>query len=358
MGYKLYRLLAILIFLGFSWGARAQVLEPISMDFQIQFQPVGDDTNSPEFSGPAYFSNVVPDPYTSSFYYIFAVTDTLEFSEDLYTRPADILFLKKDKQGEVSVITTYTNFSDYTGTGDYYFDASVRLTKPQISALVSGELYLQIDFPTNSYLGRILPFSYDDNGHTNYVYLGPQAFFDFKTPNYRPISIGVTYITGRTPYADIDVSGDASLDPFYLPMSFSWSIYQGLRGGPLLFNRTGTSWRYNFAPGYYTLNLQARDRYGAGQWAYTTIVVETTQQSVNDMISNVQSGAYDNRTAQKFVAILQQASSYFGQNNWQAGCAQLKLFAGSLKPRQFPAYIYDYLVINTQNICATLGYKN
>jgi len=306
------------------------------MYFWMDFSPLPGSPDNASLSGSAGYYRVksFPIPGAPTF------TNRLEFGMSMSSPPLESWILEKQPDGSFDPVVEVTNLVEDSG---YFYlrPAPLTLTTNQIHSLIAGNWYAAVDFGESNYLGQLVP-EYDfANGPTAKVM--PPPGFD-SSFSYKVLS---------TNNRDTRIVFDASpsTDPFYLPMQFTWTCWDGLRfDGTPAFTSSGVLMTNVFKVGNYGISLQASDSISAGQPYYFTLEVTTADQEISSILAILQQMPLPALKKRVMANALSKAIIKFDRGYTAQGCADLRLFKNLLKASKLTPETLDYYSNWTQFI--------
>jgi hypothetical protein len=142
-----------------------------------------------------------------------------------------------------------------------------------------------------------------------------------------------------------------STDPFYLPMQFIWTAWDGMRfDGTPAFTHSGVRFTNVFEVGYYGISLQASDSIATGVPDYFLLQVTTADQEINSILAALQQMSLPAQKRRLLVNVLSKAITKFDQGHTAQGCADLRQFKNLLKVSKLTPVNLDYYSNETQFI--------
>ena len=230
----------------------------------------------------------------------------------------------------------------------FYIDQSYTLTPNQIRSLALGNWYVAMTLDGTNYLGQLAP---------QYATAeGPIGRPIFDSPIF-----ATNYLIGNEYYvlskdghsARMLLNGFASIDRFYLPMTYAWSVRTADNAAKLVFTSTGLEAKMNVPVGSYILTLQADDAIATGIHSGFYLNVITANQAVS-FIGIVLSDC-NPPTAQSVSLnrVLSAAAADFDRGWTLRGCVETSKYLTLVKKYQFDQETTSYLSMYAQRILDT-----
>ena len=330
----------ILVFIGLMtlvMPGIAQVTTPeFDMEFFINFSGISNSPPYPGSYGVADYGRTQPPLLQNTP----PRTNCLDISLGLQATPDDAWILEKQADGSLSTVAEVTNLAEVFTDG---YPALPPLTTNQVHSLIEGNWYVEVDFGDSSYIGNLAP-QYAGGPHATVVI--PEVMFP-------SVQNGYTVVTGSKGTAKFVLDGSACKDPYYLPMKYSWSLWEVYNGFALsipIFPGTNMMETHVFAPGLYSIALQADDIIANGQPFYYNLRVATPGQASEAIIYNMQYWPTPKAQERVLTDILSLAASNFNKGNYGQGCFDLELFEFSVRASHLNSAMTSYLLQSAQAI--------
>ena len=217
--------------------------------------------------------------------------------------PDNAWVLEKTGNGNLTPVMEITNLFGNSDLGFYYYYQPYILTETQIHSLVEGDWYVKVDFGGSNYISNLAPQYQIANG--------PTPVINFQTPIYEQFYNGglTVFIAKNNRNAKVVMDASQSSDPFYLPMKYSWSIFDGDYSGAhtILYTNADAVVTYTFSLGFHGLYLQVDDAFASGRPSLPAVEIITPGQAVNEVIQGAQYLPLPENQTQFLVGILSRA---------------------------------------------------
>lgn len=198
-----------------------------------------------------------------------------------------------------------------------YMDQRFTLTVKQIHSLIEGNFYLEVNFGDNKYIGNLAPQYHFANGPTAVVSLLSPVDLNIKTTTERGTYFTDWAIAPDNNAANVVFFAKDSTDPFYLPMTFSWEVYNV---DTLIETNSGLKLECSLGLGSHYINLIAHDTIADGIPHGLTVWVFTPSQAINQILPPyVGFLQLPTNQANQLNELLSKASNYFDQGNTANG---------------------------------------
>jgi len=321
----------------------AQVVGPNTygpdMYFWMDFSPLPGSPDNASLSGSAGYYQVksFPIPGAPRF------TNWLEFGISMSSPPLESWILEKQPDGSFNPVVQVTNLIEDAGTF-YLRPAPLTLTTNQVHSLIAGNWYAAVDFGPSNYLGQLVP-AYDfANGPTAKVVLPPDYDMVITPSVYKAIS-------PNNRDAGVVFDASPSMDPFYLPMQFAWTGWDGLVfDAPLVFTNSGVLVTNVFKTGEYLIRLEVSDSIATSYPYYFILEVTTAGQEINSMLAGLQQMSLPAPQRRALVDSLSKAAIRFNRGYITQGCAELRVFKNLLRAFKLTPIALSYFSNKTQFI--------
>lgn len=314
------------------------------MPFFINFSPLYNSPSNSVLRGVAEYNRVkqfpayFPPPQT--------YTNSLEVYIGLPAIPEHAWILEKEKDGSFNRVFELTNIFSYYGVSySLIFDQFFTLTPRQIYSLIEGNWYAEVDFGASNYLGNLAP---------QYAFSpGPKVVIDIPPFLGQP-SNAYWLISPNNRTARLVLDGSQCVDPFYLPMHFSWAGWTeadfDFNWTDPIFTDTGMFAVHVFPLGSYIIGLQVNDPIVNGKPYYFPLQVITAGQAVDMIIPNIQNSGIPDPQKQVLIRELSTAETLFNRGYMARGCFELKVCQRFFKSLHLDSTVTDYFDQQTQDI--------
>ncbi len=312
------RILIILGLVTLAWRGQAQFNQAPDMQFYATFSPLTDSPDERAMWGLGSYYHIkklVPDMPSS-----WSTNDLDILIARMPAEPTDGWIVEKEQDGSLALIAELTNPYDNTDTNNplvegWTYQQSVTLTTNQIHKMISGDLYAEVDFGTNSYLAELVP------DITN----GPTPVMVFPTPSQLEPFQGYTVISPDNRTAKFVFDGSHCIDPFYLPLRYQWTGYTN--GANPAFTNTGVLATNVLKVGVYTVNLQVSDEL-ASSWPYYFFYVDviTASQALAPLEGTLEHSGLSNARRNILLHLLTTAMVQFNQGRMAMGYSTLAAY--------------------------------
>lgn len=301
------------------------------MGFSIFFNKPVDDTSSPLFGGMANYSR------EKHLFHSFpdrTLTNYLDLNLRLPTQPISAWILERQTDDNFAPVFEITNFVSDPDYGCFIWQ-NFTLTTNQIHSLVASNWFVAVDFGDSNFVANMEPLYMFANGPTAKVVMPP--VYEMRiSPYYKAISL-------NNRDAQVVLDGSPSTDPYYLPIQFVWTAWNGIRtDAPLLFTNTEMRFTQNFEVGMYLVRLDVNDGIATGQSYPFTLDVRTAGQEVNSILSTIPNSVFTARQQDILSRALSTATAQFDQGRMKQGCDRLLLFKQLVKVFHVNSYASNY----------------
>jgi hypothetical protein len=300
--------------------------------FNINFSPLPDSpgTNQP-YGGASYFQSGL------NFNTFFTGSNFFVISISLGTNQAtDGWVLQMEQDGSFSPVTELTNefvnaldgissgsigaFPGNNPTGSNYYYQGFQITDDQVQSLMAGNWYAEVDYGDDKYIGNLTTTS------------APQATITIPSATvfragigvFPNVSTSVVIAPDNNQPAIVELDGSKSTDPFYIPLRFSWQVYDNN------FSATTSAITNSLRLGDHAISLEVNDGYKSND-AYLVLEVITPGMAVGRLNSMVEQLNLNRIKRFQIASILSQAENAFNRKNTTLGVRQLQNFQNQVR---------------------------
>jgi len=321
----------------------SQIPGPPNMAFTIELSPVNSSSSNLDIGGWANYGRLDRYPDFGTDYQTF--TNDLEVTIILPSKPDSAWLLEEKEDGSFKDVARMTN---YINGDSVYIDQRFRLNKSQIHSLVKGDMYAEVDFSDSIYTGKLVP-DYQ-------LASGPAPVFDFLSPLFwHGSEYGYVVIAKDNQKADVIISGTQSIDPYYLPMEYTWT-WNTYYLGPLSETNTSPKFSHHFGVGNYYIRLQARDVIATGGSPIINLAVYTPSQAINFFSPAIQNLPIPQKQIAVLNAQLSQAANDFDQGKLAKGRLELIAFIFQIKKADVSSPVVAYILNYSQKLLQSLDW--
>lgn len=183
-----------------------------------------------------------------------------------------------------------------------------------------------MDFGASNYLGNLAP---------QYAFAnGPKVVMDMPPFLGHP-TISYWVISPNNRAARFVLDGSHCVDPYYLPMQFSWGGWTAadfdLNWTNPIFTASGMFATRIFPLGSYVIGLQVNDPIVNDKPYYFPLQVITAGQAVDMIIPDIQSSGMPDSQKQVLIRVLSTAEALFNRGNMVQGCFALEAYQRLVK---------------------------
>lgn len=332
------RIIFSLVFLALIFAGRSQDLN-MDMSFYIRSQTGTEESPGWVFWGAA---NYYREKHLPPYFPISVLTNYLSVNLAFSTPPVDVWIVEKQADDSLVPVCQITNIINEPDYGCYGW-RELTLTTNQIHSLVFSNWYVVADFGDSNFVANLEPIHLFVHGPTAKI-VTPPVYEMWTVPYYRALSL-------NNRDAVVTFDGSPSTDPYYLPIEFSWTVWDGvLIDAPLLFTNSQVSFTRTLKVGSYLVRLDASDEITAGMPLVFGLDVKTAGQEVNTILSNLQNVVLPPKEKQLLIRVMSLAAVQFDRGHMKTGCDLLGVFQKLVKKAQLYTASNDYYVNSTQFI--------
>lgn len=309
-----------LMILGYQLGAQQggflESRQPQDMVFRENFLPLANSPASPGLMGESIYDRGIQIQVFPDLQVTLADTNRLEVFTLLPSQPEDAWILERESDGSFSRVTEITNLVD-DATYGFYFSQRLTLTAAQVHSLIEGNWYEEVDFGASNYLGN-LEIEYP-------LVNGPLSIPSVQPPLFRANMGNPEVIATNNHTARVVLDGSDSIDPFYLPMQYSWSsMYFWSQEN--FFTNTDVLVTNIFGLGTHAVRFQANDAIANGTPFLVFVEVITPGQAVNSLILDLSDSTLKQQQERILTGILSNAAAQFDRGQSRQACLELEYY--------------------------------
>jgi hypothetical protein len=324
-----------LTIIGFLFAATAQIHAQGTFSgeqFNIDFSPLPDSPGTNQPSGGASYiqSGLNFDTFSTG-------SNFFDISISLGTNQAtDGWILQMEEDGSFSPVMELTNefvnafdgissggigtFPGNNPTGSNYYYQGFQITDDQVQNLMAGNWYVEVDYGDDKYIGNLTTISAPQATIT----IPSATVFRAEIGVFPNVSTSVVIAPDNNQPAIIKLDGSQSTDPFYIPLRFSWQVYDNN------FSATTSAITNSLRLGDHAISLKVNDGYKSND-AYLVLEVITPGMAAGRLNSMVKQLNLNRIKSFQFALILSQAENAFNRKNTALAVSQLKMFQNQVR---------------------------
>jgi hypothetical protein len=301
-----------LLVLALAVSAQAQNSVPDDIWFDVSFYALPHGPTNSDIQVSAFYDRQLynVNPFTNARWPVPGMTNLLSINLlGLDSQPASAWVMERELNGNFSPVAAITNYLE-TFSG-LIVAQGFGLTPNQIHALIAGRFYLALDLDKTNYLAKLAPDYSTAQGPYAEALLDPPYFKSSFQGQPHPYGYVNSVVSVGTRKARVLLDASASVDRFYLPMSFTWTVADTRR---TILTGSGSQLACQLPPGTFFVSLYARDDMASGYPGGFELDVLTADQAVDVIVGEVNALISDASLRSKLNEILTAAETQFRYN--------------------------------------------